>query len=243
MKRSLFSILVLSLLAGCSSPGSWTDHISSKFSGSVESAELSGGELAGTSKAFYWYTRALSKPKVASDYVQLSDNAWYKSSYQWQDGTIKEIVREGEVQQSSDGLKPFLVHIRFSSEGEAIYQRYRLDNQVLPLNQKDLDYYSQQAADLVEKVDDIHDQGFELIQGVWNGSTFDSCDGVQYSNLQFDQAANLPISVRERINSLNSYAAFIGYKDKKSKTVTVEKLLSLDEPAHGCIQRAHLIMN
>lgn len=243
MKRSLFSILILSLLAGCSSPGSWADHISHKFSGSVESADLSGGELEGTSKAFYWYTRAMSKPKVASDYVQLPDHAWYKSSYQWQDGTIQEIVREGEMQQSDDGLKPFLVHIRFSSEGEAIYQRYRLDNQILPLNQKDLDYYSQQAKDLVKKVDNINDQGFELIQGVWNGSTFDSCDGIQYNQVKFDEAANLPAMVKERINGLHSYAAFIGSKDKKRKTVTVDKLLSLDEPAHGCIQRAHLIMN
>ena len=58
---------------------------------------------------------------------------------------LKRLFVKGEVQQSSDGLKPFLVHIRFSSEGEAIYQRYRLDNQILPLNQKDLDLLRQQG--------------------------------------------------------------------------------------------------
>lgn len=243
MKRNLFSILILSVLAGCSSPGSWTDHISSKFTGSVESAELSGGELEGTSKAFYWYTRALSKPKVASDYVQLPDNAWYKSSYQWQDGTIKEIVREGEMQKNQSGLKSFLVHIRFSAEGEAIYQRYRLDDQILPLDQNDLDYYSHQAEDVVNKVDDIHAQGFELIQGVWNGKTFESCDGIQYNELKFAQASNLPTMIKERINGLNSYAAFIGKVDKKRKTVTVDKLLALDKANHSCVQQPHLIMN
>ncbi len=242
MKRPIFSILLLSLLAGCSSPGSWTDHISSAFSGSVEPVDLSGGELTDQQKSFYWYTRALSKPTVASDYVMLNSDAWYKSSYQWQDGVIKEIVREGEMKQPDGGLKPFLVHIRFSSQGEAIYQRYRLDNQILPLNQTDLDYYSNQADILVKKVDDIHDQGYELIQGIWNGSTFDSCDGVQYRNIKFEQADNMPQMIKQRINSLNSYAAFIGSKDKKSKTVTIEHLLSLDEADHGCVQRAHLIM-
>lgn len=242
MKRPIFSILLLSLLAGCSSPGSWTDHITNTFSGSVEPVDLSGGELAGQQKAFYWYTRALSKPTIASDYVMLPANAWYKSSYQWQDGVIKEIVREGEMQQVEGGLKPFLVHIRFSAQGEAIYQRYRVDNQVLPLNQTDLDYYSKQASELVKKVDNIHDQGYQLVQGVWNGNTFEGCDGVQYRNIEFDQADNMPDMIKQRLNSVHSYAAFIGSADKKSKTVTVEHLLSLDDANHGCVQRAHLIM-
>lgn len=242
MKRPIFSILLLSLLAGCSSPGSWTEHISSKFSGSVEPVDLSGGELNGQSKAFYWYTRALAKPTTGSDYVMLPGQAWYKSSYQWQDGTIKEIVREGEMHQNGRDLEPFLVHIRFSTEGEAIYQRYRVDNQILPLNQADLDYYAQQAKALVSKVDNIHGQGYELIQGIWNGATFESCDGGQYNHLKFEHELNMPEMMKQRLSNLSSYAAFIGETDKKSKTVTVSQLLSLEKADHGCVQRAHLIM-
>ncbi|OEF29384.1 DUF1481 domain-containing protein [Vibrio rumoiensis] len=234
MKRLILPVISLLLLAGCSS---WQ----SKFSGSVEPVNLSGGAYDGQDKSFYWLTRALSSPRSASDYVQQPDRAWYKSSYQWQDGTLKEIVREGEMRQPDQSLKPFLVHIRFSADGEAIYQRYRVDNQILPLNQSDLKRYSQDADNLVEKVDDLNSQGLSLVQGVWDGNTFESCDGVQYKNVDY-QEASLPITVVERLNDFTSYAAFIGTRDKKSKTVVVNNLLVLDKASHGCIERSHLIL-
>lgn len=242
MKRIFLPIVSLLLLAGCSSTLSWQDQISRKFSGSVEAVNLSGGAYDGQMKSFYWFTRAMSKPQTASDFVELPDNAWYKTSYQWQDGTIKEIVREGEMLQSDQALKPFLVHIRFSTEGEAIYQRYRVNNQVLPLNQNDLNGYAQDASKLVETVENLNSQGLKLIQGVWDGQTFESCDGVQYKNVEFEEAS-LPIMVKQRLNGLTSYAAFIGSSNKRSKTVTVENLLALEKVSHGCIQRSHLIMH
>lgn len=242
MQRIILSLLFLLLLAGCSSTLSWQDQISGKLRGSVESVNLSGGAYDGQMKSFYWFTRAMSKPQTASDFVELPDNAWYKTSYQWQDGTIKEIVREGEMVQQNQALEPFLVHIRFSAEGEAIYQRYRVNNQVLPLNQNDLNGYAQDARKLVETVERLNSQGLRLIQGVWDGQIFESCDGVQYKNVKFKEAS-LPIMVKQRLNGLTSYAAFIGRSNKRTKTVTVENLLVLEKASHGCIQRPHLIMN
>ncbi|MFV0575748.1 MAG: DUF1481 domain-containing protein [Vibrio sp.] len=235
MKRLILPLFLASLLVGCA--GTLSDKMAT-----AETVELSGGELLGQTKAFYWSTVRGSKPLTASDYVQQANNSWYKSSYKWQNGTISEIIREGKMFQSDGSLKSFLVNIRFSTEGEAIYQRYRIDNQVLPLNQEDLDDYANQAQVVVNKVNAQHSDGLELIQGIWNGETFEGCDGVRYNTLDFEEA-QLPLSIQERLNSLSSYAIFVGEKSKRSKTVTVEKLISLEDESVGCMQKPHLIMN
>lgn len=245
MKRIYPLVVSFLLLAvtGCSTISSWQSSMSTRFDGTVKSAELTGGEFDGQNNALYWLTVSASQPKIASDFVEQSNNAWYKTTYQWQSGVIEEIVRQGEMLPSgSQSLVPFLVHIRFNGDGEAVYQRYRVDNQILPLNQTDLASYSQDSEDLLDNVEELHSQGMELVQGMWNGETFESCDGNTYDNLQFEHAP-LPLMVKQRINGLTSYAAFIGKTNIRHTHVSVNELLILDKASHGCINRPNLIVS
>ncbi|MBD1574598.1 DUF1481 domain-containing protein [Vibrio sp. S17_S38] len=239
MKRILLPVIILLTLAGCSST---QNLFSGKFVRSVEPFNWSGGEVTDNSKSYYWLNRSATEPQSASDYVELSNDAWYKSSYQWQNGMISEIVREGQIAQSDHGLQRYLVHIRFSNTGEAIYQRYRVGDQILPLNQPDLDRYVNEAERIVTKVEGFHEDNKKLIQGIWDGQTFEACDGRQYTNINF-QNPQLPLAIKDRINTLNSYVAFIGKTNSKQNSVTVNQLVSLKSDDYACIQRPHLNMN
>lgn len=239
MKRILLPVLILLTLAGCSST---QNLFSGKFVRSVEPFNWSGGEVTDNSKSYYWLNRSATEPQSASDYVELSNDAWYKSSYKWQDGMIREIVREGQTAQNSHDLQRYLVHIRFSNTGEAIYQRYRIGNQVFPLNQPDLDRYVEEAERIVTKVEALHSDNLKLIQGIWDGQTFEACDGRQYTNINF-QNTKLPLAIKDRINTLNSYVAFIGMTNPKRNSVTVNQLISMNDADYTCIQRPHLNMN
>ncbi|MBD1575823.1 DUF1481 domain-containing protein [Vibrio sp. S11_S32] len=239
MKRIILPALILITLSGCSSS---SGLFSGKFARSVEPFNWSAGEVNGTTKSYYWLTRSATEPQSASDYIELTNDAWYKSSYKWQDGTISEIVREGQATQDDHTLQRYLVHIRFSEKGEAIYQRYRVGDQVLPLNQKSIDAYVNDAKHVASQVEELHSDDQQLIQGVWNGQTFESCDGRQYTNVDF-QHSDLPLAVKDRMNGMSSYAAFIGESNVKHSSITVNKLISLADDDHACIQRPHLNMN
>lgn len=135
------------------------------------------------------------------------DYGSYQTSYRWEEGQVREIRREGE---HLDGKKlvPFRVHIRFSKEGEAVYQQYRLGGKVLPMNEEQLAHYVLQAKAVAEATKEQDKQGLELIQGYWNGKTFETCQGVEYQRVEFNQS--LPSFVFNRLASIESYVAFLG---------------------------------
>ncbi len=243
MNRILVSLFSLLLLSACSSSSFFNDTFQGALSGNISESRkplhLSGGNFDQNSKSFYWYTRTLSRPIDASDYVRFNNGSWYKTSYSWKSGVLRELVREGEKQASNSELKPYLIHIRFSAEGEAIYQRYRLDNKVLPLDQEDLSLYVNQSKVLMKTVDQQYQDKQQLVQGIWDGSVFETCQGKRFSHLTLSQG-QLPAAVYERVKKLNSYVAFIGRVDSSKDSVFIDQLLSLEKASHGCIQRTQL---
>jgi len=228
MKKIFFSFLVTTFIAGCSS--STTDSTPEQLT------HLSGGQRTGDATSFYWYTESPTQPVTASDYVVSETYGWYKTTYRWGEGAVREVVREGE-QLKNNQLTPYTVHMRFNKDGEAMYQQYRVDKKILPLNSGQLERYVLEAQAIRTMTKDQDKQGSELLQGYWDGETFESCSGKDYTNVEFNHT--LPNFVMSRLSSLDNYVGFLG--KIRNNTVYIDELLILADDSHDCIERPELI--
>lgn len=186
----------------------------------------------GDATSFYWYTERLVLPSSAADYVSSGDYGGYQTNYRWDEGSLRELKREGSL-LSKNSLVPYSIHLRFNKEGEAVYQQYRVDGKVLPLSKEQLYVYLAQSQYVASVTKD--NRGLSLIQGVWDGEVFASCTGDQYSQLEFNQS--LP-NVDMSSSSSKHYFAFIG--KVRNNRVYVEKLLVQADENHGCINKPQL---
>ncbi len=191
----------------------------------------------GDATTFYWYTERLNQPYTAADHVFAGDYGWYKTDYRWNEGEMRELIREGEQIRQDVGLVPYRVHVRFNVKGEAVYQQYRIDDKVLPINEEQLKRYKLEAQSVSDVTKEFSREGFELIQGYWNGSSFETCSGETYDEIAFNQT--LPTFVVNRLSSIDSYIAVLG-RTRVNKII-VEELLMLDEDSHDCVARPALI--
>lgn len=198
---------------------------------------MTGGQSAGDATSFYWYTERLDLPYSASDYVASGDYGWYQSDYRWRNSIIREIVREGVQRQASEEKLPYLIHLRFDNNGEAVYQQYRLDGKVLPLTSDQIQILLNEAESIQAVAKTQSRTGSELIQGYWDGKIFSRCDGNTFENVEFNQT--LPTFVINRLASLDSYAAFVGVTPINK--IVVNNLLMLEDESFDCIERPILI--
>ncbi len=226
--KHIFPLVTFScLLAACSS---------SPIIDTTTTKHYSGGQRAGDSVSFFWYTEQNSNPDVASDAVFSGNDGEYKTSYYWSQGKLQEIIRKGEQRNQLDQLVPFSVQLRFSQSGEAVYQLYRIDGRVLPILQEQIQHYEDQAENIVHATKSKGSQTSwtHLIQGYWDGKTFESCDNKEYSAIEFNQT--LPIFVINRLASLDNYLAVVG--SVKGETLQVDELLILGGDGHECMEPA-----
>ncbi|KGK21964.1 peptidylprolyl isomerase [Vibrio navarrensis] len=228
MKKLLLTCAACVLLAGCSSSSRPTLE---------QFTEFTGGQMMGDATSFYWVTEKLSGPQKASDFVLVGEYGWYQSEYRWDEGTLRELIRQGEQRDNKLGLVPYRIHVRFNVDGEAVYQQFRLNSKVLPIQADQLQRYQSEADMLVKKSKQQSRDGLELIQGYWDGETFETCTGEEFSTLEFNQT--LPGFVINRLASVDSYVAFLG--KKSSKRLEVDTLLLLDEDDRDCVTRPVLI--
>ncbi|GEM77249.1 DUF1481 domain-containing protein [Vibrio sagamiensis] len=227
-KYLLFSLLSSFILAGCSSV---------KAPNLEQFTHSSGGEVAGDATSLYWMTERLKRITMVSDSVNMGDFGSYQSDYRWSDGELRELIRKGEQLNAKHGLVPFQIHIRFNKDGDAIYQQYRMDGKVLPLQRDQLEHYKKKANDVVELVQKQSRDDQSLIQGYWDGVMFKTCGGRELATLEFKQ--NLPKFVMDRLASVDSYIAFIGKESRN--TATVDELLILNDNDFDCVPRPKLI--
>lgn len=225
MKRYFYAPLLLATLVGCSS--------SSNTPQANQYAYYSGGQSIGDSTSFYWFTKRLGSAYSAADYVTSGDYGYYRTDYAWQGDVLRELIREGYRTNDEQELVPYRVHLRFSASGEAVYQQLRLDGKVLPIPEKQIKRYQQEANFVVETTEAQDKENLELVQGYWDGETFETCDDREYENLAFNQT--LPSFVVNRLSTVDSYVAFIGQKELK--TLSVSDLLMLSEDNQDCIKR------
>lgn len=230
MKKAFLLVSLLStFLIGCSS--------TSPRKNLEQFETYTGGQVMGDATSFYWVTNKLTQPHTSADYVTVGDYGWYQTDYAWSEGVLREFIREGELRNSSNELIPYRVHVRFNKSGEAVYQQYRLNNKILPIQTKQLEGYQKEAKSALETTMKQYDEGFRLIQGYWNGSSFETCSGGEFDTFEFNQT--LPNFVIDRLASVESYAAFLG-SDSLDK-MTVEELLMLAEDSHNCVVRPSLL--
>lgn len=232
MKRILSTLLLSLFLFGCSSNPSDEQRI--------KSVTLTGGQIQGDATSFYWYTRRLQQSLNASDYVTMGDYGWYQTTYRWEKNILVEAVREGEMLDSTDGLIPYMMHVRYNSNGEAVYQRYRKNGRIFPLMPTQLAQFQDQSTYLIAKVEGLNKDDISLFQGEWDGETFNSCDGKQYSQLEFNQI--LPNFVVARLSGLDSFISFLGEeKNRDKKILKMSELLLLTDDSYKCVIRPELI--
>ncbi|KJY84289.1 peptidylprolyl isomerase [Vibrio galatheae] len=229
MKKLLVPSLIAFLLAGCSS--------SLPTANLEQFSNYTGGQTIGDATSLYWYTERLTFPHTAADYVSAGDYGWYQSDYRWENGNLRELIREGQQLKDSQGLVPYRIHVRFNKEGEAIYQQYRFDEKILPLTSDKLAWLKQEAVNISQRTKEQSNSGIRLIQGYWDGSSFDTCAGQSYQQVEFNET--LPSFVVNRLSSIDSYAAFLG--TTRANNVVVNQLLMLDDDSHDCIERPSLI--
>ncbi|MDP2575488.1 DUF1481 domain-containing protein [Vibrio penaeicida] len=229
MKRYFYAPLLFATLVGCSS--------SSNAPQANQYAYYSGGQSIGDSTSFYWFTKRLGSAYSAADYVTSGDYGYYRTDYAWQGDVLRELIREGYRTNDEQELVPYRVHLRFSASGEAVYQQLRLDGKVLPIPEKQIKRYQQEANFVVETTEAQDKENLELVQGYWDGETFETCDDREYEKLAFNQT--LPSFVVNRLSTVDSYVAFIGQKELK--TLSVSDLLMLSEDNQDCIKRPSFI--
>lgn len=227
MKHILSLLTVSCLLAACSS-SSVIDTTTTK--------NFSSGQRAGDSVSFFWLTEKDSVPDVASDAVFSGKDGDYKTSYYWSQGSLQEIIRQGEQLNQQGHLVSFSVQLRFSQSGDAVYQLYRLDGKVFPILQEQIQHYEDQAANIVNMTKGRGSQTSwtRLVQGYWDGETFASCDNQEYSAIEFNQT--LPTFVINRLAALDNYLAVLG--SVKGDTLYVDELLVLADDSHECLKPA-----
>lgn len=232
MKKTFLLVSLFSaLLVGCSS---------SSTTKNLEQFETyTGGQVMGDATSFYWVTNKLTQPHRSADYVTVGDYGWYKTDYAWSEGVLREFVREGEQRDAKGKLVPYRVHVRFNKSGDAVYQQYRIDGKILPIQAKQLERYKKEANGVLDSTDKQNGEGLELLQGYWNGSTFESCNGDEFDEFEFNQT--LPSFVINRLATVDSYAAILGNVSLGKGSVSVEELLMLAEDSHECIARPALL--
>lgn len=230
MKKAFLLVSLLStFLIGCSSTSPRKN---------LEQFEThTGGQVMGDATSFYWVTNKLTQPHTSADYVTVGDYGWYQTDYAWSEGVLREFIREGEQRNSSNELVPYRVHVRFNKSGEAVYQQYRIDSKILPIQAKQLENYQKEAKSVLETTMKQNDEGLRLVQGYWDGSSFKTCAGGEFDRIEFNQT--LPSFVIDRLASVESYAAFLG-SDSLGK-MSVEELLMLAEDNHDCVVRPSLL--
>ncbi|MCK8078330.1 DUF1481 domain-containing protein [Vibrio sp. 1CM2L] len=230
MKKAFLLVSLLStFLIGCSSTSPRKN---------LEQFEThTGGQVMGDATSFYWVTNKLTQPHTSADYVTVGDYGWYQTDYAWSEGVLREFIREGEQRNSSNELVPYRVHVRFNKSGEAVYQQYRIDSKILPIQAKQLENYQKEAKSVLDTTMKQNDEGLRLVQGYWDGSSFKTCAGGEFDRIEFNQT--LPSFVIDRLASVESYAAFLG-SDSLGK-MSVEELLMLAEDSHDCVVRPSLL--
>lgn len=229
MTRKLLSLFLPLALLGCSSTAS---------NPALEQVrDLSGGQILGDTTSLYWSTeRVTGQPVSASDYVTMGDYGEYQTEYRWDEGVVRELVREGSELRNSE-LLPFRLHIRFNKEGDAVYQRYRVDGDVLPVNSAQLVQLKQDANRAIEVSKAQDGNGLDLFQGYWDGQEFSTCSGLTFPEVRFNQ--QMPQVLMSRLATVDSYVALVG--TARSQRIEVEDLLILADDSRDCVPRPELI--
>lgn len=224
MKR-LISILLISLLAGCESTTVPENSITPILT-------YTGGQAMGDATSLYWYSSQQNRPVKLAEVVAAGDYGKYQSDYRWREGKLREIKRKG-MRLSDKTLKPFTLHVRYDTQGNAVFQRYNVDGSVLPLSDSQLYQLTQQAQNAVSVVKKQRKDGQSLIQGYWQGNRFTRCGDEKQLDMTFNPVLS---DFTARQLSQQGQNRFIVVTGKvRKQTVEASQLLMLTDDSEQCM--------
>ncbi|MEI8594132.1 DUF1481 domain-containing protein [Photobacterium sp. Hal280] len=220
MKRT-FLIALSCLLSACGS-SALSPHSLSPLE------RLSGGQVVGDASSLYWVNQRQSKPESLAERVWMGDYGEYQTDYRWHDGQLRELKRAGTALKD-DQHQPFELHVRYDQHGDAVFQRYKVGDTVFPLSDTQLHQLSQQADRAVDLVREQSREGFQLVQGVWDGQRFVHCDDQTEIEINWQQIHVQP-----------GYIALVGKSDGRGK-ITAQQLVLNRTTEQRCLTPPRLL--
>ncbi|MCW8330736.1 DUF1481 domain-containing protein [Photobacterium sp. SDRW27] len=230
MKR-LIPFLLLSLLAGCETTTVPENSITPILT-------HSGGQTQGDATSLYWYSFQQNRPVKLAEVVTAGDYGSYQSDYRWREGKLREIKRIG-LQLSDETLKPFSLHVRYDTQGSAVFQRNTVDGSVLPLTNSQLYQLTQQADNAIRVVKQQRKNDQSLVQGYWQGNRFLRCGDEKPLEVSFQPDLSDFSAQQLSQQSQSSFMVVTG-KVRKNKLVA-SQLLILSEEDQDCISPPALL--
>ncbi|WP_041394558.1 DUF1481 domain-containing protein [Photobacterium profundum] len=193
---------------------------------------ISGGEITGDTTSLYWYSHRQKRAIQLSEVLIGGDASKYQSDYRWREGKLREMKRQG-TQLHDDGLKSFTMHVRYDTEGNAVFQRYTVADTVLPLSDAQLTELKIQANTAIELVKNQNKQGKSLIQGRWAGNRFMRCGDNREFEVAFQPTLSDSMLKQVQAQSQDGFMAVNGKIQKKA--LIAEQLLLLKDNTQHCI--------
>ncbi|MCQ1060422.1 DUF1481 domain-containing protein [Photobacterium sp. ZSDE20] len=233
MKR-LLTFLTLSLLAGCASnPTVPENNITPVLT-------HTGGQSLGDSTSIYWFTSQQNRPVSLADRVMSGDYGEYRTDYRWRDGKLREIKREGTLLDEQQ-IKPFSLHVRYDTLGNAVFQRYTLGDELIPLGEVQLQQLVQEAEHGTDVVKQQRKDDQSLVQGLWQQGVFYRCGDERQLKVNF--SPELPDYAQQQLleRQQSGYMAVIG--EVRRGTLTAKILLMLTESQSACLTAPVLLTN
>lgn len=132
--------------------------------------------VVGDHSAVYWLDSQQGRPISLSEHVWQGDYGEYRGEYVWRDGQLRALKREGE--QLADNTRvPFSLHVRFDASGEPVFQRYRQDGAIIPLDSAALTRLYQESNQILDQVQSQIARNVSVLQGQRIGEYWVDCRG------------------------------------------------------------------
>ncbi|CZF85304.1 hypothetical protein GCE9029_04934 [Grimontia celer] len=221
VKASLLVSSLILTLAGCSS--------TEKIQPPVQTVTAT---VQGDATSIFWLDERQRFPETLSERVMMGDYGQYSSEYRWRKGVVREIQREGNILVDGE-LKQQSVLIRYDSEGQAVYQQYRLDGALLPIRSTELVRYYKQAEKALETAQALGKNNKNFFQGYWNEGVFEECGSGDVKTLKF--SAEFPDYILQRLRQEDNFIAAAGKVGRN--TNTAETIIALDNDSADCFER------
>ncbi|PSW12146.1 DUF1481 domain-containing protein [Photobacterium sanctipauli] len=225
MKR-LLTILTITLLAGCASNPTVPENTITPILTHI------GGQSLGDTTSLYWYTSQQNRPVKLAERVMAGDYGYYLSDYRWREGKLREIKREGK-QLDEQTLKPFTLHVRYDTRGSAVFQRYNVGDEVIPLTNVELAQLREEAQRGIDAVRAQRRDDQSLIQGYWRQGTFYRCGDDKQLEVTFSPA--LPDYALQQYNAMQQQGYMMVTGKVRRNALTASELLMLNNTQPACL--------
>nr|WP_086938918.1 DUF1481 domain-containing protein [Thaumasiovibrio occultus] len=139
---------------------------------------ISGATQTETSSYLLWLERSVVPLRLSVLSVD-QRGAMAEGVYVWRNGLLREFKQQGSRWVAEQAL-PYALHVRYDTQGLPVYQRFEINERVMPLTEAELNQFFQEANNVADLVDSQHRDGLAVYQGRLVDGRFMSCDGVTF---------------------------------------------------------------